>query len=158
MKALYYCGNVLKNYVGFDGRARRAEFWWFTLVSEIVLLVLEAVDDAVSDHGIIGDLFAFAFFLPTLAVTCRRLHDTNRSGWWILFGFVPIVGWITVIVFLCQNSAPGPNNYGPNPKGVGGDPGPYNYGPYPYAGYGPYGTAPQSGDGPQDAIPYPYSN
>lgn len=168
MKPVNYYLDVLKNYVGFRGRARRAEFWWFTLVTEIIGLLLSVVDDAISDHGIVGDLYTLATLLPGLAVTFRRLHDSDRSAWWILFGIIPIIGWITLIVLLCQDSTPGPNKYGPNPKGVIGPGGPFGYGPYAYGapgygvpGYGPYGTGPQPDgsqpDNPPDTAPSPYS-
>lgn len=143
MNAFDYYLSVFKNYAGFGGRARRAEFWWFTLLGEIAAIVLAVVDNVISDHGIVGDLYSLATLVPSLAVTFRRLHDTDRSAWWILFGLIPIVGWITMLVFLCQDGTQGPNRYGPSPKGDFGNPygygSPYGYGPYPY---GPYGYNP----------------
>jgi uncharacterized membrane protein YhaH (DUF805 family) len=116
----YYTG-VLKNYVGFQGRARRAEFWQFTLVSVVISIVLDAIG-AAAKFPLLGSLYGLAVLLPTLAVTVRRLHDTDRSGWWVLLDIIPIVGWIVVLVFLCLDSTPGANKYGPNPKGIGNQP------------------------------------
>jgi uncharacterized membrane protein YhaH (DUF805 family) len=64
-------------------------------------------------------LYALAFLLPSIAVAVRRLHDTGRAGWWVLLGFIPIIGWIALIYFYVLDSQPGDNRYGPNPKGVG---------------------------------------
>lgn len=78
---------VLKNYVGFRGRARRKEYWMFILV-----------------------------FLPWWAVQFRRLHDTDRSAWWALLFLIPFIGWLIIIVFNCQAGTPGENRFGPDPK------------------------------------------
>jgi uncharacterized membrane protein YhaH (DUF805 family) len=122
-------------YVDFNGRARRSEYWFFVLFYVIVYVVASILD------GIIGGqiftiIAALGFFLPSLAVTVRRLHDTDRSGWWILIGLIPIVGFIVMIVFTVQDSKPGDNQYGPNPKtgAAGGYPPP----PPPAYGTGQY--------------------
>jgi uncharacterized membrane protein YhaH (DUF805 family) len=106
---------VLKKYVQFSGRARRAEFWWFNLVNLIASLVLSFVDAQVGTV-FIGLLYSFAVFLPALGVFVRRLHDTDRSGWWLLLSFIPVIGVIVLIVFAAQEGSPGVNGYGPNPK------------------------------------------
>ena len=103
---------VLKKYAVFEGRARREEFWMYTLVNLIVAIVLYFISPML--YG----LYALAVLVPGLAVGARRLHDTNRSGWLLLIGLIPLVGVIVLIVFWVQDSQPGPNQYGPNPKGV----------------------------------------
>ena len=115
---------VLQNYVGFSGRARRSEFWYFTLfnlIFAIILMVLDRVLGLAGENGL-GPLYLIyilAVFLPTLAVDFRRLHDTDRSAWWILIAFIPIVGAIVLIVFFCQKGTAGANKYGPDPLAAG---------------------------------------
>ena len=113
----YYTG-VLKNYAGFEGRARRAEYWQFALVNIIITIVLDVIGLAVK-FPLLGLVYGLAILVPSLAVAFRRLHDTGRSAWWILFALVPFVGAIVLLVFTCLDSTPGPNQFGPNPKGVG---------------------------------------
>ena len=114
---------VLKQYSDFSGRARRKEYWMFVLFNLIISVVLSFVDSAIgsssaeSGMGILGSIYALAIFLPGLAVTVRRLHDTNRSGWWVLIGLIPIIGAIVLIVFLVFDSNPGQNQYGDNHRG-----------------------------------------
>lgn len=117
------------NYVGFQGRARRREFWFYTLFMMIIMAVLSAVFPGESAfYGGGGSSFSFyytpspivmvaqlVFLLPSLAVSVRRLHDTGRSGWWVLIGLIPFVGIIVLIVFFCQDSVAA-NEHGPNPK------------------------------------------
>jgi uncharacterized membrane protein YhaH (DUF805 family) len=115
---------ALTKYAVFEGRSRRREYWWFALVNALVALALGMLDVAVGTYsveleiGLFSGLYLLAVLLPGIAVTVRRLHDTNRSGWWVLIGFVPLVGAIVLIVFACLDSQPGANRYGPNPKGV----------------------------------------
>ena len=108
---------VLKQYVDFSGRAQRMEFWMFALIHFIILVVLAVVDGMLTG-GLIYALYALAVLLPYIAVGVRRLHDTNRSGWWLLIGFIPLIGLIILIVFWVQDSQPGDNAFGPNPKAV----------------------------------------
>ena len=115
--------DVLKKYVVFGGRARRKEFWMFTLVNVVISIVLSFVDrligtDSASGTGLIGGIYSLLVLLPSLAVTVRRLHDTNRSGAWIFIGLIPIIGWIVLLVFTVQEGTPGDNNHGPDPKAV----------------------------------------
>lgn len=108
---------VMKNYVGFKGRARRKEYWMFVLfnvIISIILSILEAFADPMD--GVLTGIYSLLILLPCLAVGVRRLHDTGRSGWWLLISLVPIVGAIVLIVFYCQDSKPDENQYGPNPK------------------------------------------
>jgi len=109
--------DVLKKYAVFNGRARRQEFWMFFLFNFIVAVILTAID-AVLGTGFLYMLYAVAVLLPTLGVSIRRLHDTGRSGWWILLNLIPLIGFIILIVFFVQDSQPGSNEHGPNPKGV----------------------------------------
>ncbi len=113
--------SVLSKYAEFGGRARRSEFWYFTLVNIIILIVLEVLGATI--HGSVGVVFmalaaiyALAVLVPTLAVTVRRLHDTGRSGWWYFIALVPAVGPIILLVFECSDSVPETNQWGPNPK------------------------------------------
>ena len=111
----------LQRYFGFSGRARRSEYWWFFLFNVLVSIVasiLDSVLGTMSDDtnvGLIGSIASLALLLPSIAVGIRRLHDTSRSGWWILIGLIPIVGWIVLLVFYVQDSH-GDNQYGPSPK------------------------------------------
>ncbi|WHX47863.1 DUF805 domain-containing protein [Paenibacillus woosongensis] len=107
---------VLKNYVGFEGRARRKEYWMFILFNMIASLVLGFIGGLIGLDTILSYIYSLAVLLPSLAVAIRRLHDTGRSGWMILLSFIPLVGAIILIVFMCQDSEPGDNKYGFNPK------------------------------------------
>ena len=111
----YYL-EVLRKYTVFSGRARRAEFWWFTLINWIISVVLQLIDNAIGTGGILGGLYALGVLLPSIAVAIRRLHDTNRSGWWLLLVLIPIIGWLVLLFFYAQDSQPEPNQYGPSPK------------------------------------------
>ncbi|MGY6661696.1 MAG: DUF805 domain-containing protein [Glycocaulis sp.] len=110
--------SVYSNYVGFHGRARRSEYWWFFLFYLIVYGVLYTIDLSLIGYPALSGIFALASILPSLAVAVRRLHDTGRSGWWILISLVPLVGFIVLIIFYVMDSQPGVNKHGPNPKGV----------------------------------------
>ncbi|MFD0696197.1 DUF805 domain-containing protein [Paenibacillus sp. GCM10027628] len=107
---------VLKNYVGFSGRARRKEYWMFTLFSFIASIILTILDKVTGLNNVLTGLYSLAVLLPSLAVAFRRLHDTGRTAWWILIGLIPLIGAIILLVFNCQDSQPYENKYGPNPK------------------------------------------
>jgi uncharacterized membrane protein YhaH (DUF805 family) len=113
---------VLKNYAVFSGRARRKEYWMFVLfnlIFSVVLTIIDAVTGMYSSSaglGVLSGIYSLAVLVPAIAVGVRRLHDTNRSGWWLFIALVPFVGAIILIVFLATNSQPGDNKYGPNPK------------------------------------------
>ena len=109
--------SVLKKYTLFTGRARRSEYWMFVLVSFVISLVLGMIDGALHIK-LLGFIYAVAVLLPSLAVGVRRLHDTGRSGWWMLLVFIPFIGAIILIVWMATDSQPGDNAYGPNPKGT----------------------------------------
>ncbi|HEX8096067.1 DUF805 domain-containing protein [Jatrophihabitans sp.] len=113
--------SVFSKYVTFSGRARRSEFWWFALFSVIVSVVAAIIDSAMGS-SVVEAIVGLALLLPSLAVTVRRLHDTGRSGWWILIGLIPLIGAIVLLVFEVKDSQPGENKYGPSPKTPGADP------------------------------------
>ena len=107
----------LRNYVNFSGRARRKEYWYFILVQICLVIIAMVLDTIIFDSGI--GLFyliaALGLFLPSIAVTIRRLHDTSRSGWWFLISLVPLLG-ILLIVFLASDTKPEINQWGPPAK------------------------------------------
>ena len=103
------------NYANFEGRATRAESWWWLLFTMFVGFVL-SIADLVSGIFILAMLFRLGTLLPSLAVGVRRLHDINRSGWWLLLGFVPLVGWLVLIVWAIKQGDLGDNRYGSDPR------------------------------------------
>jgi uncharacterized membrane protein YhaH (DUF805 family) len=107
---------VLKKYAVFQGRARRKEYWMFTLISLLVAIAFVIVDSVLfGGPSLFYGLYGLAVLLPGLAVTVRRIHDTGRSGWWLLIAFVPIVG-LVLLYFLVQDSQEGSNEHGAYPK------------------------------------------
>jgi len=111
---------VLRQYADFTGRARRKEYWMFTLVSGIISVVLAILDNVLT-AGLLGVLYSLAVLPPSVAVGARRLHDTGRSGWWLLIGIIPFSGWIVLIVFLSTDGERQANGYGSDPKAVPGE-------------------------------------
>lgn len=113
---------VLKNYVGFGGRARRKEYWFFVLFNFLISLALAFIDGAIGSPGseygvgVLYGLYSLAVLIPGLAVTFRRLHDTDRSAWWLLILLVPLIGVIVILVFMFLDGTPGNNSYGADPK------------------------------------------
>ena len=107
---------VLNKYAVFNGRARRTEYWMFALFNLIIAFVLGIVEVILGSPGVIGTLYTLAVIIPSIAVSVRRLHDTERSGWCVLISFVPLIGAIVLLVFMVQDSKPGQNQYGANPK------------------------------------------
>ena len=112
---------ALKKYAVFSGRSQRSEYWFFVLFYLIIYIVLAVLDGMVfksgSQIGILSGVFSLAMIVPSIAVAARRLHDTDRSGWWQLLVLIPLIGVIVLIVFLAQDTKPGENKYGPSPKG-----------------------------------------
>lgn len=116
--------SVLSQYAQFGGRARRAEYWWFVLFSVLVGVATSILDIAlgtdfegsVTSSGLFSLIANLALLLPSLAVAVRRLHDIDRSGWWVLIALIPIIGVIVLLVFFVQDGTPGPNRFGPSPK------------------------------------------
>jgi uncharacterized membrane protein YhaH (DUF805 family) len=132
---VYWVTQVFKKYADFSGRARRREYWWFALFQWAVSLVLTLTGGFSLGDVLValvtGETYMLAYMgvwftiliifnlgiiIPSLAVGMRRLHDTNRSGAYLLFLLIPLVGVILLIVYLVQDSGPGDNQYGPNPK------------------------------------------
>lgn len=113
----YYLDLLKNKYAQFNGRARRSEYWYFVLFNFIVALGLGMVTAFVGiGMGFLNYAYSLAVLIPSIAVGIRRLQDTGRHGLWLLVGFVPLVGWIVLLVFLVQDSQPIDNQYGPNPK------------------------------------------
>ncbi|MBT2452234.1 DUF805 domain-containing protein [Streptomyces sp. ISL-43] len=113
-----YYTDVLKKYATFSGRARRQEFWMFFLINVAVAIVVAIIDAVIGANSILSIVYAVAVLVPGLAVTVRRLHDIGKSGWWFFIYFVPLIGWIWLIVLLATEGQPNPNQYGPSPKAV----------------------------------------
>jgi len=128
----------LRKYASFSGRACRKEYWLFTLFVILVSLILFQLSAPIGDSAdqsmepgalpfgnkyvaLALGLFLLLMLLPSLAVTIRRLHDSNRSGWWWLIGLLPVAGGIILLIFYFLDGTPGPNRFGPDPKGRGGD-------------------------------------
>ncbi|HEY0770786.1 MAG TPA: DUF805 domain-containing protein [Sphingobacteriaceae bacterium] len=113
---------VLTNYVGFRGRARRKEYWMFTLINFIFSVGAIVMDNALGlavdgiGYGPVYGIYLLGILVPSIAVCVRRLHDVGKSGWMTLIIFIPIIGAIWLLVLLFTDSMPGTNEYGPNPK------------------------------------------
>jgi uncharacterized membrane protein YhaH (DUF805 family) len=112
---------VLNKYAVFTGRAQRAEYWYFVLFNSLFWIGLRIFDRLIGIQ-ILSNVYALAVFIPGLAVAVRRLHDTDRSGWWLLIGLIPVIGWIILIIFLAEDGQPQENRYGSNPKVLVGIP------------------------------------
>jgi len=106
---------ALTNYVGFGGRARRREYWMFALFNLIIAFGLAFVD-VVAGTGVLSLLYGLGVFLPSLAVSVRRLHDVSKSGWWLLICLIPLIGALVLLYFAVSDGSPGENSYGPSPK------------------------------------------
>jgi uncharacterized membrane protein YhaH (DUF805 family) len=151
----WYIG-PLKQYANFEGRARRREYWMFALGNAIIGIVIGlifAITQSTTLYYILFGIFYLAILVPSIAVGARRMHDIDKSGWWLLITFVPLIGGIWLLVLAATEGTRGPNQYGPDPKtAVGGPGGPS--GGYPVPGYGQqqgggYPPAPQPGYGQQ---------
>ena len=111
----WYLKVVRDNYANFNGRASRQEYWMFFLFNIIFAIVVGFVDGFLG-LGFLYLLYSVAVLIPSLAVGVRRLHDVNKSGWWLFISLIPIIGAIWLLILLCTDSNPGENNYGPSPK------------------------------------------
>jgi uncharacterized membrane protein YhaH (DUF805 family) len=111
----------LKQYAVFRGRARRPAYWWFFVIYLLISVVLAVVDaiigqyDSATGVGLLSGLFGLATLLPAWGLTVRRLHDTDRSGWWLLVTLLPVLGAIVMLVFAASAGTRGDNRYGPDP-------------------------------------------
>lgn len=109
---------VFENYVNFSERARRSEYWWFYLANIILSIIATGIDLSLfKGNQVLSSVVSLGLFLPALAVTVRRLHDIGKSGWNVLFAFLPIIGWILLIIWLVKEGDQGDNEYGADPKG-----------------------------------------
>lgn len=126
--------NCLGKYVVFSGRARRSEYWWFALFILIVSLMAGIIDLALGfgtvatqvgdrsfattaeSSGPVGALTTLALIAPAISVGVRRLHDADRSGWWLWISLIPLIGFIVLLVFFLQSGTSGANRFGPDPK------------------------------------------
>ena len=112
----WYLTLMTQKYASFSGRARRTEYWMFFLVYFVIALVIGVVEGLLSIGGYLTGIFALVHLLPSLGVTVRRLHDTGRSGWWILLSFIPIIGALVLLYFMAISAQPPANDYGPDPR------------------------------------------
>lgn len=135
--------SVFQKYVCFTGRARRSEYWYFILFNWAVNLVLTALYRSTESAFVstLMSLWSIGVFLPNLGVSWRRLHDVGRSGAWWFLNFVPLVGQIILLIWLCKDSQPGPNQYGDSPKYPSGG----------FGGYNPNGYTPNNGYNPNNS-------
>lgn len=118
----YYL-KVLRQYVDFKGRARRAEYWNFVLINVIISIALTlidiyalGIDPFAGETGILSNLYSLAVFLPSLSVLVRRLHDVGKSGWFFLIVLIPFIGAIWLLILFFRDGEQGENKWGPNPK------------------------------------------
>jgi len=113
---------ALKQYTDFGGRARRKEYWFFTLFNVLFTIVISVFDvmfgtiDMQTGVGLLGVVYMLLLLIPGTAVLVRRLHDTGRSAWWLLMFLIPLLGFVVLFIFLLLDSEDGENEYGPNPK------------------------------------------
>jgi|SRR5665811_2013447 len=113
---------ALRRYNDFRGRSRRREFWLYTLFYILLSIGAFFLDNlfrfiSVGDaYGPISSLYVIIMLLPSVAVAVRRLHDVEKSGWWLLVGFIPIIGFIWLLIYFVRDGTYGPNKYGPDPK------------------------------------------
>ncbi len=118
----WYKKVVFENYANFKGRARRSEYWYFTLANVIIGIILAVVDNTLgltfegSTSGPIGSLYSLLVLLPGIAVLVRRLHDVGKSGWFFFIALIPLAGIIWLLVVLCREGDDHTNDYGPDPK------------------------------------------
>lgn len=121
---MYWYLKVLRQYADFNGRARRKEFWMYSLFTVLISLVLSVVDGVLGLEiggsglygGWLGAIYGLVTFIPGVAVSVRRVHDTGRSGWWLLIALIPLIGIIVLLVIECLDGTPGDNRFGPSPK------------------------------------------
>ena len=105
-----------KNYVKFEGRSTRAEYWWWFLFVTIVVVGLNVVDGIIGAAGILGGIFQLLVFLPGIALGARRLHDIDKSGWWQLLWIAVLIGWVILIIWYVKQGDNGPNSHGMDPR------------------------------------------
>ncbi len=126
----YFIDTIKNRYAKFDGRATRSEYWYFILFYFIFSIIAATLDSLVinpmlgassteaGQGGILQMIFALGLLIPSIALGIRRFHDIGKSGWWMLIGFIPVLGLLALIYFYVQDSQSGSNLYGENPKGL----------------------------------------
>jgi uncharacterized membrane protein YhaH (DUF805 family) len=102
------------HYTNFQGRASKPAFWWWILFGIIVSVAVSIIDNIIGT-AVLSYLVSLGLLLPGLSVAIRRLHDTGRSGWWILIGLIPLIGFIVLLIFYLEKSDPADNEYGSPP-------------------------------------------
>lgn len=117
----WYLKVVKDNYANFKGRARRQEYWMFAFIHLMIAVLLSIIDTVMfgPSNFTLSSLYLLIVLIPGVTVAVRRLHDTSRSGWWVLLALIPVIGVLALIVMMCIDSTPAPNQYGTNPKGIG---------------------------------------
>ncbi len=119
---MFWYFEVLRKYADFTGRARRKEYWMYTLFTIFVVIGLSIVDEvaglnkATDGLSPLSTLYSLAVLIPGLAVIVRRLHDIGKSGWWLLIMLIPLIGSLVLLVFMVREGDRGANKYGPDPK------------------------------------------
>lgn len=118
----YFVNAYRLNYVNFQGRARRSEYWtfvFFAVLGTLVTTILDVIFDTGTvfmGYGVLTTTFFIFSFLPFLSLRVRRLHDSGKSGWFALLSIIPLLGWIVMFIFMLLDSDPFENKWGPNPK------------------------------------------
>lgn len=107
--------SCFRKFFEFNGRASRSEYWYFALFSFLTNLLANAIEEMAPANGALIGFVSLALLFPGLAVLFRRLHDTDRTGWWWLLCFVPVLGWIVLVVFNVTKGTTGPNRFGEDP-------------------------------------------
>jgi uncharacterized membrane protein YhaH (DUF805 family) len=114
----------VKRYADFSGRSRRKEYWMFILGFVIAMVVVSIIENILGMSGMVGGVYGpltllliLGLFIPALACQVRRFHDQDKSGWFVLLGFIPLLGGLIVLVFMCLEGTKGPNRFGEDPKG-----------------------------------------
>lgn len=113
----WFLDPIQNHYVDFEGRVSRKAYWMFVLCYIIVAVVVGIVGGILGTEFLSG-LLSLALLLPSLGMGVRRLHDINKSGWWLLISLIPLIGSIVLIIFAAQKGDAGENKYGPNPNGA----------------------------------------
>lgn len=108
----------LRNYANFNGRARRKEYWYYTLVVGIFIFIAAIVDAMLGFDDILMGLVSLIFIIPSIAVAVRRLHDVNKSGWWYLISIIPIIGSIVLLIWMVTDTYPNTNQWGKPARNV----------------------------------------
>jgi uncharacterized membrane protein YhaH (DUF805 family) len=119
MSPIGYYVRAFQKYVQFSGRATRAEYWWFYLVTIAVSILLSIIDMILNTPlEFISLIYLIVSLIPSTSIQVRRLHDISKSGWYVLLNLIIIIGWIWLLILNILDSTPGDNKYGPNPKGI----------------------------------------